>query len=385
MKAKKKITLLLLCVCFLVSCSHPSSSHDPVSAEPTEPVHHETTDDSVVAAALKESTLPIQKEVLGIDVSEEIANGAYLLGIDGSATFWGVATNPGQEYYVMEQGEKEVLYHSNASAQFCTLPYKDSLILGELIYEEDSKVEIRRISRDSVEVIYQYDGYTIPEISILDDFLLINYEESGSGENGEVCVKQRMVLLSLLDGTITECSQFSYVFDELGTCTGDLVQTANGFSGGFVYEVISFEDENMYLDETGNIALYYYDLDSGKVSELPITPQRKAEYAAGNTQVVITSDYAYAYPLDEVVTIYTSTSDGYRAFKLPDVGSTNYIMDAVPINDHIIAVTTIKNLFLIDTEKSVYQAFERFGNVLRIGNQIVEINNGQLELWNMEP
>lgn len=261
-------------------------------------------------------------------------------------------------YYLLSDGILNEIYTSDASAIFFDDAYDDALIIGEFGVSKEMKFTVKKIGNNMEELLYEGSSNWLPDVRIVGDFLVINYGKYDSGR-----VVNPLILLDLNKNSQKTIAEYEYQMNEDGSCTGDLLEAVDGFDKGIIFEVIRFDHEPMQTDETGKTELFYYDFASETIQQLPIEPERKLLYAGGDRECVITSDYAYAMPLEDIGILYVLKGEKYVKLQIPEIDSANDIRQAYRISDHMIAVNTIYDLYFINVKNFTY---ERIQNVFGV-------------------
>ncbi|WP_349948515.1 hypothetical protein ABFV83_08805 [Lacrimispora sp. BS-2] len=283
----------------------------------------------------------------------------------------------GYEYYITENGVTNPIYTSHASAILCNQMYGDRLIICEFSAEEQMSFIIKQIGRRYEEILFRVNCSGMPTIEVIGDCLLVNY-----GLYNDGTVEQPLILYNLKTKVSKVIGSYSYFKNEKGNYDGNLLQAADGFDNGIIFEIISFNDEDINPDETGKPELFYYDFIEEHVQKLPIKLPRKLLYVTGDINCVITSDYASEMPLNDVGTIYILENGKYIDMKIPDIESGNDIIQAYRINNKVVALQTLNDIYLIDIGKKVYEKIANSNPIRANGKSIGYIGqDGNLNIY----
>ncbi|WP_349948694.1 hypothetical protein ABFV83_09850 [Lacrimispora sp. BS-2] len=286
-----------------------------------------------------------------------------LVGYDNELIYTFQSKDDGIEYYVNNGNFSNMVYKSNASAVFCNQLYSRDMIIGEFYAEEPMSYAIRRVNKDTEEILMQGECKGIPIVNVIGENLVVNSHAYKGGK-----VEQTLQLYNFINNEIMTIGNYVYEIDMEGKCTGELLQAVDGFDNSIVFELIYFDNENMDLDETGKPTLFRYDLKENNLIKLPITPPRKLLYVAGDEQCIITSDYASARPLSDVGTIYVLRNGEYISMGIPEIESGNDIVDAGRITESTIIIQTLNNVYMIDYEKGIYEKINN-SNPIKINEE----------------
>lgn len=292
----------------------------------------------------------VEYSINSMAVNKTFQNDFGLVGYDYELIYIAQSKEDGIEYYVNNENFSNMVYKTNASAVFFEQLYGRDMIIGEFFAEELMSYTIRRINKDTEEILIQGECMGIPIANVVGENLVVN-----SYAYNEGIIEQTLLSYNFINNEIVTIGYYVLQIDMEGNCTGELLQAVDGFDNSIVFELIYFDNENMDLDETGKPTLFHYDFKNGNLIELPITPSRKLLYVAGDKQCIITSDYAYARPLSDVGTIYVLRNDKYISMRIPEIESSNDIVDTGRINESIIIIQTLSNAYIIDYEKGIYE------------------------------
>lgn len=310
------------------------------------------------------------------DKNEKNLDSIGLCGYDDKNVYTFKSLDDGYEYDITENGLTNAVYISNASAILSNQLYENNIIICELFAEEQMYFVVKKIGKNIEETLFQLDCSGMPTVEIVGDYLLLNY---GINNNG---LEQSLILYNLKTGDEKIIGKYVLFTDTEGNSDGDLLQASDGFENGVIFEIIKFHNENINPDETGKAELFYYSFEKKSIQKLPIKLSRKLLYAVGDTSCVITSDYAYKRPLDDVGTMYILKNGKYIDVEIPGVESGNDIIQAYRINGEVIALQTLNDIILIDTEKMIYDKTANSNPIRSNGNTIGYISSdGNLNIY----
>lgn len=284
------------------------------------------------------------------------------------------STDDGVEYYSTEDNTIHMIYESDAAAISCNEMYNGNIIICEFYAENQMSFTVKQIGESMEETLFQADCKNMPIVNLIGDSIIINYEVYHDG-----MVEQPLLLYNLENGKMTAIGNYTYQIDAKGACSGELLQSADGFDDGVIIEIIQFDNEIMNLDRSGKPKLFYYDFTTGNMEELPITLPRKLLYAGGDMPCIVTSDYASERPLEETGTIYSLENGQYVSMAIPGIESGNDIRSASRITDTIIAVQTLEHIYFIDIDKKIYEIIDSGGS-LKVNHKSAGFINQNNEL-----
>lgn len=316
------------------------------------------------AEGLQKGTIPYNVDHITISsTSKSNNNDLALVGYDNKLIYTSQSTQDAVEYYINDGNTSDLFYRSKASAIFFNQLYNRDILIGEFYADDSMSFRVLRINADIEEILIQGECKGIPIVNVIGENLVIN-----SHINKEGKVEQTLQLYNLENHEIKTIGNYVYEIDEAGNCTGELLQAVDGFDNNIVFEVICFENENMDLDETGKPILFRYNFLTEDLIKLPINLSRKLLYVAGDEQCIVTSDYAYARPLDDVGTIYVLKNGKYVSMKIPEIESGNDIVDAERVTESIILLQTLENVYIIDYENKIYEMIDNY-NPMKVKEQ----------------
>ncbi len=158
----------------------------------------------------------------------------------------------GYEYYITVNGITNSIYTSQASAILCNQMYEDRFIICEFSAEEQMSFIIKQISRSSEEILFRADCSGMPTVEVIGDYLLVNY-----GLYNDGTAEQPIIIYNLKTKASKVIGRYKYFKNAKGNYDGNLLQAAEGFENGIIFEIINFNDEDINPDETGKPELFY--------------------------------------------------------------------------------------------------------------------------------
>ncbi len=304
------------------------------------------------------------------------------VGFNEKNRYYRKMANKGFPYYFSSDEVWKEIYVSPVNTIAYEITYKDSLIICEFGSIDSMNFAIRQLGENINNVLFEDKSWGFPVVRVVEDYLIISY---GKGDDNDADrAIQSLILYDLTDNTYKTLGTYTYKNNPDGTVTGEVLHTAGGFWGGFVFEIIRFMDEITDIDETGITELYYYDFETEEIEKLPINPERKLLYAGGDRECIVTSDYASAMPLMDTGTLYLLKDGKYERIEIPGIMSANDIYHAYRITKDVVAVATLSELIFINTEDYTYESIKNIAFVGVNGNMAGYINrkneNCEMEL-----
>lgn len=342
----KRIILFSICVCciFAVSCR--------------------INEDKRVLQ-YNESIVEINKAIIG-------DSSIGLIGYDDEYVYYSQVLDDCINFYKSKDDLVTEMYVSTSEVITYQEVYDGKIFLCEVEYADNMGFSVKMIDTNNVLEICGGECYGLPEVRLIGDKLVIGYSIMKNDS-----IIQSLQLYDLISGSGKDILNRQYHIDEMGYVTGTLLQSFDGFEHGIVIEEIEFNKENMYLDETGEVKLYYYDFASGDIEKIPITTERKFTYVVGDAEYVITSDYANKEPLVDTGKIYFLQEDYDSSLIIEGIESGNDIVDAYKISDDVLLIQTRLDLYVMDLNTHKYKRMEGITNVKVYGESFAYFNQNK--------
>ena len=220
---------------------------------------------------------------------------------------------------------------SSSNDVFSEYVYNGKFLLGIGTWEGSTSCKYRmlEINQGEEKEIFSCVSNGYPTSSLVEDSLVINISEHNGGDT----YTSRVFLVDLLSGKQSTLEETEYEKDDQNYYKGTIVGNNGGWKTGFVYQKVTFENENIEEDKSGKSVLYYYDINTKEKKKLFETTC-KSFYLNGNDDVIITSDYLLT-TIGETGTLYRKIEDGYEVIHIPNVEAGSDIMGSSLLEDGV--------------------------------------------------
>ena len=376
---KRHLYSLLFFLCFLISCSKKNNNFSPDDIK--------KINSFIITDKLSSDKISYKKEELKIDLTLGKNDFSQLIGFNDKNIFYRIDTSSldnldfiNYSYYCYNRisMKSQLLYTTqNCSNIVLEEIYNNDLIIVEVYFDTNMSFKIKRINNTQENTLLSEICNGIPIASLIGNKIVFNYQYSQSD-----IFYQPLGYINLDNNKYTQLKNPKYYFTDDSNITGTVLQSVDGCNNGFIYECISFNDENMILDSTGKSQLFYFDFNKNKSYNLPIDFPNKYTYVAGDYKNFITSKYAFKQPLDNTGQLYVLNNNTYYKYIIPGICSSNDVIKCYILSNGYILLKTQKSSYIIDITDKKCNDLSVTNTIKVYQNTIAYMNNNTIYFFN---
>lgn len=227
---------------------------------------------------------------------------------------------------------------------------------------------LKEISPDHEKILYEDFCERMPYLYNSKENILLNYNIYG---------KSNLLRINPSTDMIDTIASASYRFSSDGKYTGQVVVYAGGTEEVIYYQLL--EPNNEYLEECEKYYILKYSLQDDDILG-KYTIDNKSMHITGTNHFLITSEYAYEYPIEDSGKVYSiQNNEIIERYLIENIRSGVDIIDSTILSDDAIMFLTPQYGYIYSYSKD--RLYKKDFSSIRESSNYISLQNDKFVYW----